>query len=98
MRKKMKWLAPLTLLFLILAVYLYPVPQITFDQLYAKVDSGTVESLRAFRDAHPPVQIEVNGELWEYSALGHGEETILFLHGMTGAYDIWWQQVTFSVG
>jgi pimeloyl-ACP methyl ester carboxylesterase len=30
---------------------------------------------------------------WEYLALGEGDGTILFLHGMTGAYDIWWQQM-----
>ncbi len=30
---------------------------------------------------------------WEYIATGGGEETVLFLHGMTGANDIWWQQI-----
>ncbi|HEC24062.1 MAG TPA: alpha/beta hydrolase, partial [Chloroflexi bacterium] len=54
-------------------------------------DPQTVESLRAFRETYPPRQIEVDGVTWEYVALGQGEEAILFLHGMSGAYDIWWQ-------
>jgi len=35
----------------------------------------------------------VNGATWEYLATGSGSQTILFLHGLTGAYDIWWQQI-----
>jgi pimeloyl-ACP methyl ester carboxylesterase len=35
----------------------------------------------------------VDGVEWEYLVLGEKYETILFLHGMTGAYDIWWQQM-----
>ncbi len=30
---------------------------------------------------------------WQYLVLGEGNRTILFLHGMGGAYDIWWQQI-----
>jgi pimeloyl-ACP methyl ester carboxylesterase len=35
----------------------------------------------------------VAGTTWEYLALGEANATILFLHGMAGAYDIWWQQI-----
>jgi len=52
-----------------------------------------VASLLAFRNEHPPQQIEVEGVAWEYISFGQGDETILFLHGMTGAADIWFQQM-----
>ena len=50
-------------------------------------------SLAAFRQAHPPAQLLVDGASWEYLCTGRGELALLFLHGMAGAYDIWWQQI-----
>jgi pimeloyl-ACP methyl ester carboxylesterase len=50
-------------------------------------------SLTAFRRAHPPERLLVDGVTWEYICTGHGEQALLFLHGMAGAYDIWWQQI-----
>ena len=61
--------------------------------LYAKVEPETRRGLEIFRSSHPPQSITIERETWEYLATGQGEETILFLHGMTGAYDIWWQQI-----
>ncbi len=90
MRSKFRIVA-LVLLVALLAVYLWPVPRVAFDEVYAKVDLDEVASLQAFRQAHPPQVIEVDGVSWEYVTFGEGEETILFLHGMTGAYDIWWR-------
>jgi pimeloyl-ACP methyl ester carboxylesterase len=69
------------------------VPRVPFDDVYAKVDSARSQSLQSFRAAHPAQTLEVNGVDWEYVAFGEGDETILFLHGMTGAYDIWWNQM-----
>lgn len=57
------------------------------------MDPAVVNSLQAFRQKYPPQQLQVEGAKWEYIALGQGAETILFLHGMTGALDIWWQQM-----
>jgi len=93
MRKNIKWIVPLFLLVVIAAVYLLPVPRVPFDQVYAKVDSAQSQSLQSFRAAHPAKILKVNGVKWEYVAFGKGQETILFLHGMTGAYDIWWNQM-----
>ncbi|MFZ5857142.1 MAG: alpha/beta fold hydrolase [Chloroflexota bacterium] len=81
----------LVLLVILLTVYVWPIPRVAFDDVYAKVDSDIVASLQEFRTAHPPKVIEVNGTDWEYVSFGQGNETILFLHGMTGAYDIWWR-------
>jgi pimeloyl-ACP methyl ester carboxylesterase len=93
MRINLKWIIPLFLVIVIAGVYLYPVRGMVFEQNYAKVDPGVSASLLRFRAEHPAKSVKVNGVAWEYIAFGKGPETILFLHGMTGAYDIWWQQM-----
>ena len=90
----MKWLIILGVLVLILLVVtLWPVPHKTFSELAGNVSPETRDSLLAFRAQHPVQRITVDGQPWEYVAFGDGPETVLFLHGMTGAYDIWWQQM-----
>jgi maspardin len=93
MGDSLRWLIPLALILIVAVVYLFPTPEKSFEELYAKVDARTVNSLLAFREAYPVRTLELRGVHWEYLALGDGPETILFLHGMTGAYDIWWQQM-----
>jgi maspardin len=61
--------------------------------LYASVDGMISRALETFRANNPPQSVEIEQTTWEYLATGQGKETILFLHGMTGAYDIWWQQI-----
>jgi len=78
---------------LLLMVYLWPVPQKSFAELSGNVSPQERQSLLDFRSQHPPRHLQVNGKDWEYVAFGGGEKAILFLHGMTGAYDIWWQQM-----
>ncbi len=81
------------LVLIILVIYFFPRPQASFDELFSRVDEETVQSLQTFRQETPVKQLAVNGRPWEYVVVGDGPETILFLHGMTGAYDIWWQQI-----
>ncbi len=81
------------LVLIILVIYFFPRPQASFDELFSRVDEETVKSLQTFRQETPVKQLDVNGRLWEYVVVGDGPETILFLHGMTGASDIWWQQI-----
>jgi pimeloyl-ACP methyl ester carboxylesterase len=76
-----------------LAVYLWPVPKYAFQELSSEVDDALASSLRDFRKSHPLKQLTVDHTDWNYVALGQTENTILFLHGTTGAYDIWWQQL-----
>jgi len=90
---KKRWLIPLILIIVLAGVYLYPTPTKPFDELYADVETDTINSLVDFRQAHPVQTLDVEGVEWEYLVLGDSFETILFLHGMTGAYDIWWQQM-----
>lgn len=68
-------------------------PRSTFAQIYARVPAEKVASLQAFRASSPPCVLVVNGLAWEYIAAGTGSQTILFLHGMAGSADIWWQQI-----
>lgn len=82
-----------SLLALWLASYFIPLPTASFDSLYAKVDTAS-KSLKEFR-ARPLKRILVNNLKWEYYTGGNGEKGILFIHGMGGAYDIWWNQIQF---
>ncbi|RME83361.1 MAG: alpha/beta hydrolase [Caldilineae bacterium] len=74
-------------------VYLWPVPRRDFEDLSARVPPEIRLSLLEFRQHYPPQRLNSEGRVWEYVALGEGPETVLFLHGMAGAYDIWWQQM-----
>lgn len=90
---RLRWLILLILIVVVAGGYGYPVPHKPIDELYAKVDAESAASLVEFRGEHPVRTLELRGVTWEYVSLGEGPETILFLHGMTGAYDIWWQQL-----
>ena len=81
------------LAFIALIAYSYPVRRIPFQHLYAKVPDEIKKSLQRFRRIHEIQHIEVSGKTWRYLAIGKGEKSILFLHGMAGAYDIWWQVI-----
>ncbi len=76
-----------------LIVYFWPAPRKDFAELFAAVEPQTRQSLLDFRAQRPLRRIRVDGQTWEYTAFGEGETAILFLHGMTGAYDIWWRQM-----
>jgi maspardin len=64
-----------------------------FDELYADVAAETRESLSRFRMDHKLRGLRVDGRVWRYASFGTGERVLVFLHGMGGAYDIWWQQL-----
>jgi pimeloyl-ACP methyl ester carboxylesterase len=68
-------------------------PAPPFERLYAQVDFTQAASLTGFRQEYPPQHLLVDGVDWEYLALGEGPQTVLFLHGLAGAYDVWWQQM-----
>lgn len=82
----------LILIILIIVIYLIPAPKGDFFKLYPFNDP-VAHGLMNFR-ARPLKSIQVDGNRWEYYSGGKGEKTILFIHGMGGAYDIWWNQIT----
>lgn len=63
------------------------------SEYYADADPDVVASLQRFRTEHPPKGLRIDGHIWRYVSMGEGPRTLLFLHGMAGAYDIWWQQL-----
>jgi pimeloyl-ACP methyl ester carboxylesterase len=78
---------------IVLIAYSSPVRRIPFQQLYTRVPEKIRRSLQAFRKNHALKHIELDGTSWNYVVVGNGNETILFLHGMAGACDIWWQVI-----
>ena len=66
---------------------------VLFERLYTDVDPRVAQSLLDFRSNNPPKLLTTDGIRWEYLSVGGGDNAILFLHGMAGAYDIWWQQI-----
>jgi pimeloyl-ACP methyl ester carboxylesterase len=86
------WLAG-GLILLLGGFYFWPAPTKPFEEIYEKVPEAERLSLQQFRTTHIPKRLVVEGLEWEYIAAGQGSETLLFLHGMTGAADIWWKQI-----
>lgn len=90
---KKRWIVLIVLVLAVVLFYNFPVSQPSFAELYQAVDEPVRNSLKAFREDHPPKVLAVGDLNWNYISLGQGEKTVLFLHGMTGSYDIWWQQI-----
>lgn len=65
----------------------------SFSRLYAKVEPSLSQSLRSFRQDNRIKRVQVDKTPWEYVSLGTGPETVVFLHGLAGAHDIFWQQI-----
>jgi pimeloyl-ACP methyl ester carboxylesterase len=80
---------------LLLLFYFLPVSKIDFKELYKNVDPKVVESLEEFRKNFNEKEKTLGKDKWKYIIVGNGKETILFLLGMTGYYDIWWQQINY---
>lgn len=76
---------------LIILFYAIPVKEKNFEAYYSG-DQKTQEKLREFR-AYPIKSITHQNKDWEYIAIGNGQKHLLFLHGMGGASDIWFQQI-----
>jgi len=75
----------------VIVIYQIPASQSNFFETYSKSDKYS-KSLKDFQ-LRVTKKINVNGVKWNYYAGGNGSETILFLHGMGGNYDLWWQQI-----
>jgi len=82
-----------SLIIILAAVYWFPLPNKSFKQIYAGLDERQRSELQLFRLENELKCIQVNGSEWNYLISGVGDRTIVFLHGMGGGYDIWWQQI-----
>jgi len=74
----------------IVVLYLIPAPKYDFFILYPHNDKAS-QSLKQFK-SKPLKEFKIDGVPWKYYVDGHASKTILFVHGMGGAYNIWWQQ------
>jgi pimeloyl-ACP methyl ester carboxylesterase len=83
----------LALALILLGVYALPIPQASFRVIYAQVPQAVVAALSSFRRNHPPKRFKAGRIIWRYHDAGAGENVILFLHGMGGSADIWFQQI-----
>jgi maspardin len=89
---KRSFLIVLIILLIIGVAYIVPTPKHKMAEFDKLRDPVAVASREFFR-AEPLKSIKVDGQRWKYLSTGSGPETILFLHGMAGSYDIWWQQI-----
>ncbi|MCF6241575.1 MAG: alpha/beta fold hydrolase [Bacteroidales bacterium] len=95
MKKTSKFkIAILVLIILTIILYQIPIQKDNFFELYGKENYAS-KSLSNFYKKEPKT-IVVDNIKWTYFATDDSQKkTILFLHGMGGAYDLWWQQVDF---
>ncbi len=81
----------LLFILLLIVVYYYPAPSRDFHKLYP-FDDSISKSYKEFQERKTK-EITIDNVKWTYYTGGKGSKTILFLHGMGGSYDIWWQQI-----
>ena len=91
MNKRIILMISIILLFLLLALYYYPIPKRDFFKMYPHDDAFS-QSLKEFQSRETS-EITIDTIKWTYYSGGKGDKTILFLHGMGGSYDLWWQQI-----
>jgi pimeloyl-ACP methyl ester carboxylesterase len=89
--KKILKLLLLIVILIVIASYFIPSSQKDFFKLYNTLDNESI-ALKEFQ-SRTTKTIKVANEQWLYYSGGKGNKTILFLHGMGGAYDLWWQQI-----
>ena len=93
MHRRLTVAAGAALALALVGAYRLPRPTAATEEVYADVDAATVASLVAFRAATPVRHLTLDGQTWQYVTLGDGPGTVVFLHGLSGAHDIWWQQL-----
>ena len=76
---------------IIVILYTLPARKKNFSKLYSD-DISVAHRLYNFI-SRPLSSVEVDNNRWKYYSGGQGTHTILFIHGMGGAYDIWWNQI-----
>lgn len=86
-------IAALALGLALLGVYAFPIPKASFRVIYSHVPETVVAALSSFRRRSPLKHFRAGRITWGYHDEGTGGDVILFLHGMGGAGDIWFQQI-----
>ena len=81
----------LILISALIILYVWPITTSSFSELYKKNDSAAL-GLKSLQN-HPLKSLIIEGVKWNYYSNGSGEKCILFIHGMGGTYDLWWNQL-----
>lgn len=82
-----------TLALVLLGVYAFPIPKASFRVVYSGVPEAVVAALSTFRRRNPLKQYDSGRITWRYYDVGTCEDVVVFLHGMGGSGDIWFQQI-----
>ena len=77
----------------LLGVYAFPIPKASYRVIYSRVPAEVAAALSSFRRCCPLKQFNSGGATWRYHDSGKGEDAVVFLHGMGGSGDIWFQQI-----
>jgi maspardin len=90
-----KILKMVTLLFVLVIISLYFIPftQKTVFAYYGQ-DDEFIRNLKDLRSKSMKT-VQVNDIQWKYYTGGSGSKCILFIHGMGGSYDFWWNQLRY---
>ena len=64
-----------------------------FARYFARVPEDLRQRVLHFREEHPLQYMKIDGVWWEYIRTGLGTQTVIFLHGLLGTCDLWWQQI-----
>lgn len=91
MRKGMIYLILLLVTISLGIFYLIPASTVNLDNLYPDRALSQLQQIRQL----PVQQLQAGNHNWTYLVTGKGETTLLFLHGMGGTYDIWFQQIDY---
>lgn len=79
------------LMVLYISLFFIPCPKENFAAHYTKSDE-VAKSLFSLQKLKLD-SLNYNEKSWTYLKLGKGENTIVFIHGMSGTYYLWWQQI-----
>jgi pimeloyl-ACP methyl ester carboxylesterase len=82
-----------SLALILLGVYAFPIPKASFRVIYSKVPEVVVATLSTLRRQNRLKRFRAGRITWSYYDAGSGEDVIVFLHGMGGSGDIWFQQI-----
>lgn len=88
----MKKISGFIIAFLVIAVIVFYLIQVSVADLHELYPVSVYAELQSIR-SEPLQHLQSAGYTWTYLSTGKGDTTLLFLHGMGGTWDIWFQQI-----
>lgn len=91
--KKILKISVFLILLVISSLYFIPFTQKSVFAYYGQEDEF-IQNLKDLRSKSLKT-VQVENVQWKYYTGGNGSKCILFIHGMGGSYDFWWNQIQF---